>query len=98
MIKILNKKFKPRIKARIRKNKQILGKNIDSFFSWVKGAKLVELKECNTEEDPVRPELDNKFRTGYGRKIYGVEYKGEIYAVMCFAYTCLLYTSDAADE
>ena len=87
MIKILNKKFKPRIKARIRKNKQILGKNIDSFFSWVKGAKLVELKECNTEEDPVRPELDNKFRTGYGRKIYGVEYKGEIYAVMCFAFT-----------
>ena len=87
MIKILNKKFKPRIKARIRKNKQILGKNIDSFFNWVKGAKLVELKECNIKEDPVRPELDNKFRTGYGRKIYGVEYKGEIYAVMCFAYT-----------
>ena len=87
MIKILNKKFKPRIKARIRKNKQILGKNIDIFFNWVKGAKLVELKECNTEEDPVRPELDNKFRTGYGRKIYGVEFKGEIYAVMCFAYT-----------
>ena len=87
MIKILNKKFKPRIKARIRKNKQILGKNIDIFFNWVKGAKLVELKECNTKEDPVRPELDNKFRTGYGRKMYGVEYKGEIYAVMCFAYT-----------
>ena len=87
MIKILNKKFKPRIKARIRKNKQILGKNIDSFFSWVKGAKLVELKECNIEEDPVRPELDNNFRTGYGRKIYGVEYLGEIHAVMCFAYT-----------
>ena len=90
MIKILNKKFKPRIKARIRKNKQILGKNIDSFFSWAKGAKLVELKECNTEEDPVRPELDNKFRTGYGRKIFGVEYKGEIYAVMCFAYTNII--------
>ena len=87
MIKILNKKFKPRIKARIRKNKQIFGKNIDSFFGWVKGAKLVELKECNTKEDPVRPELDNNFRTGYGRKIYGVEYQGEIHAVMCFAYT-----------
>ena len=87
MIKILNKKFKPRIKARIRKNKQILNNNIDSFFGWVKGAKLVELKECNTEEDPVRPELDNDFRTGYRRKIYGVEYKGEIHAVMCFAYT-----------
>jgi len=38
MIKILNKKFKPRIKARIRKNKQILNNNLDSFFGWVKGA------------------------------------------------------------
>jgi hypothetical protein len=38
-------------------------------------------------EDPIRPQLDNKFRTSYGRKIYGVEYKGEIHAVMCFAYT-----------
>ena len=81
------KTFKPRIKARLRKNRQILNKNIDNFFGWIKGAKLVELKECNTEEDPVRPELDNKFRTGYGRKIYGVEYQGEIHAVMCFAYT-----------
>jgi len=81
------KKFKPRIKARIRKNKQILNKNIDTFFGWVKGAKLIELKNCNTEEDPVRPELDNIFRRSYGRKIYGVKYMGEIHAVMCFAYT-----------
>ena len=81
------KKFKPRIKARIRKNKQILNKNIDTFFGWVKGAKLIELKKCNTEEDPVRPELDNIFRRSYGRKIYGVKYMGEIHAVMCFAYT-----------
>ena len=81
------KNFKPRIKARLRKNRQVLNKNIDNFFSWLKGAKLVELKECNSKEDPVRPELDNKFRTGYGRKIYGVEYQGEIHAVMCFAYT-----------
>ena len=83
----MKKKFKPRIKARLRKNRQALSKNIDNFFGWVKGAKLVELKECNPEEDPVRPELDNKFRTGYGRKIFGVEYQGEIHAVMCFAYT-----------
>ena len=83
----MKKKFNPRIKARLRKNRQFLSKNIDNFFGWVKGAKLVELKECNTDEDPVRPELDNKFRTGFGRKIYGVEYKGEIHAVMCFAYT-----------
>ena len=81
------KKFKVRIKARIRKNKQILGKNIDNFFDWVKGAELVELKECITEEDPVRPELSNSFRTSYGRKIHGVKYRGEIHAVMCFAYT-----------
>ncbi len=83
----MKKKFNPRIKARLRKNRQVLSKNIDNFFGWVKGAKLVELNECNTDEDPVRPELDNKFRTGFGRKIYGVEYKGEIHAVMCFAYT-----------
>ena len=81
------KKFKPRIKARIRKNKYIIGKNISNFFDWIKGAELVELKECNTKEDPVRPELDNIFRRSHGRKIYGVKYKGEIYAVMCFAYT-----------
>ena len=81
------KSFNPRLKDRIRKNKQILSKNIDNFFGWVKGAKLVELKECNTSEDPVRPELDNNFRTGYGRKIYGVKYQDEIHAVMCFAFT-----------
>ena len=87
MIQVLKKKFKPRIKARIRKNKQIISKNIDNFFDWVKGAELVELKECNVEEDPVRPELDNIFRRSYGRKIFGVKYIGEIHAVMCFAYT-----------
>ena len=81
------KKLKPRFKARIRKNKQILKKEIKNFFIWIKGAELVSLKECNTSEDPVRPELNNEFRTSYGRKIYGVKYKGEIYAVMCFAFT-----------
>ena len=63
------KRFKPRIKARIRKNKQILSKNLDNFFDWIKGAELVELKKCNIEDDPVRPELDNVFRRSYGRKI-----------------------------
>jgi len=87
MINILDKKFKPRIKARIRKNRQVLNKNIDNFFDWVKGAELIELKECNTNDDPVRPELDNVFRRSYGRKIFGVKYGGEIHAVMCFAYT-----------
>jgi hypothetical protein len=81
------KKFKTRIKARLRKNKQIINKNIDNFFGWIKGAELVELKQCNTAEDPVRPELDVSFRTSNGRKIYGVKYKKEIHAVMCFAFT-----------
>ena len=81
------KRFKPRIKARIRKNRQSISKNIDSFFDWVKGAELIELKKCDTKEDPVRPELDNIFRRSYGRKIFGVKYGGEIHAVMCFAYT-----------
>ena len=93
MIKILGKKFMPRIKARIRKNRQTLNKNFDNFFGWVKGAELVELKEYNPSEDPVRPELDNAFRTGYGRRIYGVKYKNEIHAVMCFAYTNKVPTS-----
>ena len=88
-----SKKFKPRIKARIRKNKQILSKNIEDLFGWVKGAELVELKKCNPSEDPIRPELDNNFRTGYGRKIYGVKYNKEIHAVMCFAYTNKIPTS-----
>ena len=81
------KKFKPRIKARIRKNKQLISKNIDTFFDWIKGAELIELKSCNVKEDPVRPELDIKFRTSYGRKIFGVKYKNEICAIMCFGFT-----------
>ena len=93
MIQILKKKFKPRIRARVRKNKQLIRKNVENLFGWIKGAELVELKKCNIEEDPVRPELDNDFRTGYGRKIFGVKYQGDIHAVMCFAYTNKVPTS-----
>ena len=53
--------IKPRIKASIEKNKEIFKKELKNFFHWVKGAELVDLNECNTSEDPVRPELDNKF-------------------------------------
>jgi hypothetical protein len=59
---------------------------LDNFFDWVKGAELVELNLCETSEDPVRPELTNQFRTEYGRKIYGVKYKKEICAIMCFGF------------
>ena len=79
--------FKKKIKARFRKSKKDIKKNVNLFFAWVKGAKLVELKECDVSKDPVRPELDNIFRTSYGRKIFGVKYKDEIHAVMCFAFT-----------
>ena len=60
---------------------------INNFFDWIKGAELVELNTCDTNEDPVRPELSNEFRTAYGRKIYGVKYKKEICAIMCFGFT-----------
>ena len=74
-------------KAKIVKSPTDIKKNIKDFFYWVKGAELVELDKCNISEDPVRPELDNVFRTSYGRKIFGVKFKDEIHAVMCFAFT-----------
>ena len=83
--KYINTKL--RLKARIRKSKKDISRKVDNFFEWIKGAEIVNLKSCNTDEDPIRPELDNEFRTSYGRKIYGVRYKDEIHAVMCFAFT-----------
>ena len=87
MINLKKKIFKPRIKARIRKSKIGINNKVRNLFDWVKGSEIIELNRCNTNEDPVRPELNNDFRTNYGRKIYGVKYKGEIHAVMCFAFT-----------
>ena len=60
---------------------------VDNFFKWVKGTDLVELTNIDVNEDPVRPELDNWFRQQYGRKIYGLQDRDEIVAVMCFAFT-----------
>ena len=84
---MFKKKISRNLKARIRKSKKDLNINIKNFFDWVKGAELIQLKECDIKKDPVRPELDNEFRTSYGRKIYCVKYKNEIHAVMCFAFT-----------
>ena len=67
--------------------KRKIKKKIDNFFYWIKRAELVELKSCNTLEDPVRSELDLIFRRSYGRKIFGVKYKKEICAIMCFGFT-----------
>ena len=67
--------------------KRKIEKKISNFFNWVKGAELVELKSCNISEDPVRPELNIVFRRSYGRKIFGVKYKKEICAIICFGFT-----------
>ena len=67
-------------------NKKVREK-FENFFDWVKGAELVELQSCNPEEDPIRPELNNDFRTSYGRKIYGVKFRNELCAIMCFGFT-----------
>ena len=66
---------------------QKVKEKFDNFFDWIKGAELIELDSCNVKEDPIRPELDVKFRTSFGRRIYGVKYKKEICAIMCFGYT-----------
>ena len=66
---------------------KVVKEKLDNFFDWVNGAKLVELNTCDINEDPVRPDLDVKFRTSYGRKIFGVKYKNEICAIMCFGFT-----------
>ena len=88
------KAFNSKLKKNFTKNKESLSKvkknfqdKIKNFFDWVKGAQLVELEKCDTSDDPVRPELNNEFRTSYGRKIFGVKYQNEIHAVMCFAFT-----------
>ena len=66
---------------------KVVKEKFENFFDWVKGAKLVELETCDINEDPIRPELDIRFRTSYGRKIFGVKYKNEICAIMCFGFT-----------
>jgi|TARA_B100001540_G_C15737258_1_gene610493 hypothetical protein len=70
----------------MKKFNKTVKEKFENFFDWVKGAELVELDTCDINEDPIRPELDIKFRTSYGRKIFGVKYKKEIYAIMCFGF------------
>ena len=58
---IISKKFNTSIKSK----KIDIGKSVKNFFDWVKGAEIIELPNCNIGEDPVRPELDNEFRTSF---------------------------------
>jgi hypothetical protein len=65
---------------------KIAGYDFD-FYSWIKGAEIVELDSIDTSHDPVRPELSNEFRKAKGRKIFGLQYNNEIEGVICIAYT-----------
>ena len=66
----------------------MLNKIKTKLFEWLDKSELIELNDVDCSKDPVRPELDMVFRTKYGRKVYGLkDEKGEIAAVMCFAFT-----------
>lgn len=56
-------------------------------FSWLKTTSFIELESIDVEDDPVRPELDLAWRKSYDKKIFGLEYKKDIEAVMCLAFT-----------
>ena len=60
--------------------------NLQDFFKWVKGTKLVELDDIDVSEDPVRPELTLGFRITNGRKIFGLQYDDNIEAIVCVAF------------
>ena len=49
---------------------KIFKNKVDNFFKWVKGTELVELKDIDVSEDPVRPELDLNWRLSNDRKIF----------------------------
>ena len=64
---------------------KIVQDKIKDYFRWVKGTELVELDNIDVSEDPVRPELTLGFRILHGRKIFGLQYEGEIEAIICIA-------------
>ena len=57
------------------------------WINFQKKTQLVELSEINPEDDPIRPQLSNQFRTSQGRKIFGLKYNEEIEGVACIAFT-----------
>tara|TARA_B100000965_G_scaffold404239_1_gene434436 strand:- start:111 stop:602 length:492 start_codon:yes stop_codon:yes gene_type:complete len=60
--------------------------SISNFFSWLSKTELVELDSVDTSEDPIRPEIDNEFRTSYGRKIYGLKSNDNVEGFICIAF------------
>ena len=59
---------------------------LSNFFSWLSKAELVELDSVDTSEDPIRPDIDNEFRTSYGRKIYGLKSNEDVEGFICLAF------------
>jgi len=47
---------------------------------------LKEIFKIKTEDDPVRPNLSNEFRTSSGRRIYGLIVDGEFRAFICISF------------
>ena len=60
--------------------------SISNFFTWLSKAELVELDSVDTNEDPIRPEIENEFRTAYGRKIYGLKSNDNVEGFICVAF------------
>ena len=56
-------------------------------FSWLKKTTFIELKDIDVSQDPVRPELNLKWRTSYNRRIFGLQCNEAIEGVICFAFT-----------
>ena len=59
---------------------------LSNFFAWLSKAVLVELDSVDTSEDPIRPDIDNEFRTSYGRKIYGLKSNENVEGFICVAF------------
>ena len=74
--------------------KKIKDKIVD-FYSWVKGAELVELEHINIKEDPIRPHLSLKFRTSNGRQIFGLQAKDKIQGIVCVAWCSSMPKSES---
>ena len=64
-----------------------LTKNTLIDFTWIRKTKFIQLDTIDVSEDPIRPELDVKWRTSFNRKIYGLEYNSKVEAIMCLAFT-----------
>ena len=49
--------------------------------------KITNIDFDKIKDDPVRPELDMKYRLMYGREVYAIEEDEKIKAVICVAYS-----------